>query len=199
MQLRCQLKSAGQRGLSLIEVLVTMIIEAFGLLGISGLQSRIQVAEIEGYQRAQAILLLSEMTERVNTNRSQAATYAFSGSKGAGDGITTCATTPGKDRDLCEWSNALQGATETLSTAKVGAMAGARGCITQVQAENTTTGVCTPGQYRVDVAWQGMIPTAAPTLTCGDNKLGANYSSGTNDKYRRVISLTVTVGTTSCS
>jgi len=39
-----------QRGVSLIEVLVTMVIMAFGLLGLAALNSRIQLGEMESYQ-----------------------------------------------------------------------------------------------------------------------------------------------------
>jgi len=38
-----------QRGVSLIEVLVTMVIMAFGLLGLAALNSRIQLGEMESY------------------------------------------------------------------------------------------------------------------------------------------------------
>jgi type IV pilus assembly protein PilV len=98
----------------------------------------------------------------------------------------------GPARDLCEWSNALKGASETQSGAKVGAMVGAVGCITQVQASNAALGVCTAGVYQVSVAWQGLIPTAASGLVCGQGSYGAN------DAYRRVITASVVVGTTSC-
>ena len=54
-------------------------------------------------------------------------------------------------------------------------------------------GSCLPGIYRVSVAWQGMHKTAAPAagLACGQGSYG-------DEKYRRVIAATVTVGTTSC-
>ena len=46
--------SAGSRGSSLVEVMVTLVILAFGLLGVAGLQTKVGVAEMESYQRAQA-------------------------------------------------------------------------------------------------------------------------------------------------
>lgn len=64
-----------QRGTSLIEVLVTLVILTIGLLGLTGLQSRLQVSELEAYQRAQALILLNDMASRVATNRSAAASY----------------------------------------------------------------------------------------------------------------------------
>ena len=52
-----------QRGTSLVEVLVTMVILAIGLLALAGLQARLHVLQIESYQRAQALILLQDMAE----------------------------------------------------------------------------------------------------------------------------------------
>jgi type IV pilus modification protein PilV len=64
-----------QAGTSLIEVLVTIVILAIGLLGLAGLQSRLQVSEMESYQRAQALVLLNDMVGRIEANRTNAASY----------------------------------------------------------------------------------------------------------------------------
>ena len=40
-----------QRGSTMLEVLVTIAILAVGLLGLAGLQSRLQVSEMESYQQ----------------------------------------------------------------------------------------------------------------------------------------------------
>jgi type IV pilus assembly protein PilV len=182
------------RGTSLIEVLVTLVILAFGLLGVAGLQSKIGVAEMESYQRAQALLALSQMTERMSANTAQAAAYVTAGTVGTGDNqpADCSGIAAGPNHDLCEWSNALKGASEQRSGASVGGMAGARGCITQLQAANPTLGVCTAGVYQVSIAWQGMVATATPALACGTGLYGAR------DAFRRVIAVTVSVGTTSC-
>jgi type IV pilus assembly protein PilV len=182
------------RGTSLVEVLVTLMILAFGLLGIAGLQTKMGVAEMESYQRAQALLALSQMTERMSADTAQAAGYVTAGTVGTGDAQPASCTgiAPGPNFDLCEWSNTLKGAAEQSAGAKVGGMVGALGCITQVQAPNPALGVCTAGVYQVSVAWQGMVPTATPALACGTGSYGAN------DAFRRVIAATVSVPTTSC-
>jgi type IV pilus assembly protein PilV len=183
------------RGSSLIEVLVTLVILAFGLLGVAGLQSKVGVAEMESYQRAQALLALSQMTERMSANTAQAASYLSATPVGTGDGQPTdCGgIAPGANRDLCEWSNTLKGTTENSAAgASTGGLTGGRGCITQQQAPNPALGVCAAGIYQVAVAWQGMAPTATPVLACAAGKYGAN------DAYRRVIAATVYVPTTSC-
>ena len=183
-----------QRGTSLIEVLVTMVILAIGLLGVAGLQGKISLAEMESFQRSQAVLALTDMTERISANRTQAASYVTTGTIGTGDSQPTdCSTIAvGPAQDICEWSNTLKGAGEQKSGVDVGGMLSAVGCITQAQAANPTLGVCAAGIYQVSVAWQGLNPTATPGLTCGQGKFG------TNDADRRVITASVSVGTTSC-
>jgi type IV pilus assembly protein PilV len=183
-----------QAGTSLIEVLVTLVILAFGLLGIAGLQSKMGVAEVESYQRSQAVLLLADMAERIAANRAQAPAYAVGRTFGTGDTTdpADCSTVAqGPLYDLCEWSNELKGAGETASGSQVGGMTGAMGCIIQTQAPVPTLGICTPGVYQISVAWQGMNATKAPALACGQNSYGT-------DTYRRVIATTVTIGQTSC-
>jgi type IV pilus assembly protein PilV len=184
-----------QRGVSLIEVLITLLILAFGLLGVAGLQAKMSLAEMESYQRSQALVALAEMTERMSANPALAASYIVAGTIGTGDGRPLDCTTvaAGPTRDLCEWSNSLKGQSETKSGAPVGGTFGAVGCITQLQAIDPALGVCKAGIYQVSVAWQGMNPTKAiPTLACGTG------SYGLNEANRRVIAATVTVGTTSC-
>ena len=60
-----------------MEVLVTLVVTAFGLLGLAGLQYRVQMSDVESYQRAQALVLLQDMSSRISTNRGQALSYKF--------------------------------------------------------------------------------------------------------------------------
>jgi type IV pilus assembly protein PilV len=185
-----QVARKAQRGTSLIEVLITVLIVAFGLLGVAALQSKMAVSEVESYQRAQAVLLLAEMADRLSANRAQAVSYVTGGTVGTGDAQPADCTgiAQGPNRDVCEWSNALKGAAEQKAGTGVGAMLGARGCITQVQAQNTTLGACTAGVYQVSVVWQGIAPTHAPPLACGQGLYGADAS-------RRLVSTNVVLAT----
>ena len=74
-------------------------------------------------------------------------------------------------------------------------MIGARGCIQQIQAPDATVGVCTPGIYRVTIAWQGLHATKAPALTCGKDK----YPDAAGDPQRRAIATTITIGLPRCA
>ncbi len=177
-----------QAGVTLIEVLVTIIILAFGLLGLAGLQAKVQLAEVESYQRAQAIALLTDMAERISANRAQAASYVVTS---IGDQVCPGADGTIVGNDKSQWCNALRGASEKMSGKDVGAMVNARGCISQIQAANPVTGFCTPGIYLVTVAWQGLNKTAVPAVACGKGAYGT-------DNYRRAISTRVTVGFPGC-
>ena len=183
-----------QRGALLIEVLVTIVILAFGLLGLAGLEAKTQVSQVEAYQRAQAVVLLNDMVSRINADRANAGSYVSASVFGTGHTDTSpCPAGPGAAHDECEWSVALKGAAEQNSSSKLGAMTGARGCVTQIQAPDPTPTVCTPGIYLVSVAWQGLSATAAPAAACAANAFGSN------DAYRRVLSTRVVVGMPECS
>ncbi len=183
-----------ERGLSLVEVLITMVVLAFGLLGLAAFQAKAHVGTIESYQRAQAAVLLQDMQSRLSGNSANAADYLSATPLGTGSelGDDCAAEAAGSARDLCEWSAALKGAAEQRDGADTGAMQDARGCIAQVQAQNDAPGVCRPAVYLVTVAWQGMHPTRAPAQACGSGLYG-------EDTHRRAVSVRVAVGLPGCT
>ncbi len=185
-----------QQGFTLLEVLVSLVILVFGLLGLIGLQAYTQVATFESYQRGQAIILAQDMAERLSTNRVAAGCYAITTSASAGTpyagtgaaaptctaSVGTAATRAVATADLGAWHNALTGAAEQTGGTSVGAVLGARGCITYDVTTNS---------YRVAVAWQGMAPTVRPdaadaAATCGKNLYGA-------ETQRREVSVAVRI------
>ena len=189
MPLIARIDRAGQTGFLMIEVLITMFILVIGLLGVVGLQARAQQAETESYQRTQALVLLRDMADRMNANRNNAASYV-TGSAPLGTGNTLDCSAPATTLaiDQCAWSAALIGAAETTGTCDistgancVGAMIGARGCISELDAATKI--------YLIEVAWQGLSPTDAPpaSVTCGANEYGA-------EEFRRAITTVVQIG-----
>lgn len=174
-----------ERGVTMIEVLVALLILTVGLLGVAGLQARMQTAEVEAFQRAQAVVLLQDMVDRINANRRNAASYA-TGSVVLGTSTTLDCSAPGTDialKDKCAWSDALTGAAETKGSSKLGAMNEARGCITVPVATM-------PREVVVAVVWQGIVPTvAAGGTTCGSGV--AAY--GSDDKLRRAMTARVKI------
>lgn len=197
-----------QLGASLIEVLVSLVILLVALFGLAGLQAQGQRSEMESYQRVQAMVLLQDMAGRINANRKVATCYAFTTNPTAGTpylGTAATATPPACTvgvasenaqvaTDLAAWSTALSGAAEVNGGGgKVGAMIGARGCIsydstTELINPKTATVIAGTGIYTLSVAWQGLAATATSTPNCGKGLYG------TNDALRRTASLTMRMG-----
>jgi len=179
---------SSQRGASMIEVLVTLVIIAFGLLGMAGLQMRLQMSEMESYQRSQALLILNDIANRMTVNRNNAASYVVVPANPLGAGMTCPSTTNTTvQRDLSEWCSILQGAAETTNSGvtQLGAMIGGRGCIEQIGSD-----------YLLTVAWQGLTPIAAPSLSvaCGANSYNASAGSPcVGDRCRRTVTTLVRI------
>ena len=181
-------------GFTLIEVLVTLVVIALGLLGLAALQVRVHQAEREAYSRAQAIILLDDMTNRINANRATAPCYAFATAGGSpylgvtdsGHAATLSCAGYGDANtqlralsDLNEWDAVLQGTTELVGANAAGGALGARGCITYDAVTRT---------YTVAVAWQGIVDTAVPAVSCGNNTYG-------RETQRRVVWTTLQIAT----
>lgn len=201
-------------GFSLIEVLVSMLIVVVGLLGLAGMQARAQIAELESYQRAQALVLLYDMMDRINNSRTTASCYVVTTNTATGapyfgtgaTAIAACGASTAADRAMAiasmnAWDNLLQGGSETKPvggvTSKVGAMIGARGCVSyNVNSEyvnaTTSANVAGTGEYTVAVSWQGMADTFAPTKACGAGLYG---SAAATDTKRRTVWATMRIGT----
>lgn len=183
-----RLLSPTQRGASMIEVLVTVIILTFGLLGLVGLQTKLQASEMEAYQRAQALVILQDMASRLASNRNNAASYVTETALGAGG---TCPTISGtstrQERDASEWCDVLLGAAEkTADESNVGALIGGRGCVENVSSN----------EYMITVAWQGLGPISAPPsgVACGAGLYdGGADSPCTGNLCRRTVTTIVRI------
>lgn len=190
-------------GYALIEVLVTLVVLLFGLLGLAGINARASIGEFESYQRIQAMVLLQDMVGRVNANRMVASCYS-NGANGIQVGtasangytgvpvVASCnlptdinGNTVGITQktqavaDIQAWNTQLQGSAETDSSktvTAVGAMTGAIGCIRQIDATNQI--------YLISVSWQGLADTVAPTDATGAPCGSGNY--GTEARHRMV-------------
>ena len=56
---------------------MSLVIAVLGLLGLVGMQAFAHQAELESYQRAQALILLNGIVEKIASNRASAGCYAF--------------------------------------------------------------------------------------------------------------------------
>ncbi|MDB5812231.1 MAG: type pilus modification protein PilV [Betaproteobacteria bacterium] len=156
-----------KRGFTLIEVLVTLVILTFGLLGIAGLMAKGQRIAFEAYQRQQAVALATDMGERILGNRMLAATcppgpgcttyiagapvltplgaglsynqYLTGGTKDCAAAV--CSVQELSLYDLALWDGLLNGYGEqqAVGGARVGGIVNARGCIQELA---NTSGAC---------------------------------------------------------
>ncbi|MEP0202329.1 MAG: hypothetical protein ABJ084_15440 [Halioglobus sp.] len=160
-----------QRGALMIEILVTIAIVVIGLWGLMSMQARLQLSEMESYQRTQALLLIDDIQSRISANRQYAGAY----DTGATLGMGSCDTTTNAlaTADLSAWCSQLDGASETVPGSNVGAMIGGRGCIEDLGS----------GEHRVTVVWQGLTPISAPPtdIDCGIGSYNAPAGSDCAD------------------
>ncbi|WP_324731792.1 type IV pilus modification protein PilV [Pseudomonas paeninsulae] len=178
--------TAFQAGFTLIEVLITLLVLAVGLMGLAGMQARMLNSQFEAYQRAQAVMLVGDMANRLRSNVSAArdARYVSATLYGINNALgdaTDCTSGNVVENDLCAWNQALKGASITEGTQKLSAMIGARGCIESISGSATSQMV-----VRVTVVWQGLSPTVAPASACGKESYG-------DDRQRREVFVDVTL------
>jgi len=158
------------------------------------LQAKAQKAELESYQRVQALVLIQDIIDRMNANRTDSFSQAYvtASPVGGGGTLTDCTGKVGAPLDLCEWANLLNGMTETAggsncSTASgagcIGAMTAARGCIAYDASTELTdsTGAVQAGTglYTITVVWEGMSSSVAGTASCGTAPYGARMANST--------------------
>ena len=105
-----------QRGFTLIEILISLMILAVGFLGLAALQTNSVQGSQATYFRTQADLLINDLAERMRSNRagSSAQAYAFTGGaapSGAACGAgATCTSGELAAADLNEWVTWVQAA-----------------------------------------------------------------------------------------
>jgi type IV pilus assembly protein PilV len=125
-----------ERGLSLLETLIALLVLSFGLLGIAGLQAQSLRNNQSAYLRSQANILAYEITDRMRSNRLAALNgdynYQAANINNPVPNTATCTGSRACD-DLAGWKAALE---QALPIA-----AGAVAC-------NVGTAVCT-----VTVEW----------------------------------------------
>jgi len=175
-------------GFSMIEVLVTLIILVVGILGLFGLSARLQQHQLEAYQRAQALMLLKDMENRIAANPLNAHDYATGSTTPiAANGICPTASSTRQQQDALAWCTEIVGAGETDNNANVGALIHGLGCIENLGGTNPN------GPYLVTVAWQGMTALGPPLGSpCGAGAYNT-LAGCANDACRRTVSTTVRI------
>ena len=109
MTSRSSYAPTSERGVSLIEVLVAIVVLSIGLLGLAGLQASGMRVGQSSIHRGQAAQLAYDMVDRIRVNADSAAAYGHSLS----DAIPTCSAAPSSSAgvapcDLRDWRLRLQ-------------------------------------------------------------------------------------------
>ncbi|MFC1542824.1 type IV pilus modification protein PilV [Pseudomonadota bacterium] len=145
-----------ERGFSLIEVMVALIVLSVGLLGLAGLQSASLRSTYSSYVRTQAGIAAMEMAERMRANKTGVDTmqYQAISSPPAGTAPTSCLTSnclaaAMAAHDAYTWLSSLADNDDLLS---------ARGTVTCLDSP------CAVGsQHRITVMWDGKRSGATGT------------------------------------
>jgi len=102
-----------QRGFTLLEVLIALLVFSIGLLGLAGLQVQGLKFNHDSYLRSQATLLGYDLLDRIRANSTTAATYEVNDSaittvptNCAASG-TTCSTAQMVAFDLYQWKTGI--------------------------------------------------------------------------------------------
>jgi len=110
-------RSIRERGFSLLEVLIALLVLSVGLLGIAGLQTVSLRFNHQSYERTQATVLISEMFEKISANPVAARGGSFdavadtdtSGSfTGYGSCPASCTAAQLATFDLFRWKRSIE-------------------------------------------------------------------------------------------
>jgi type IV pilus assembly protein PilV len=91
-----------QRGMTLVEVLVTLIIMSVGLLGVAALQLASLRNNYDAYVRSQAAVLAADIFDRMRANRTAALNNQYDVTTGSYSNTSTQA-----ERDITDWKATL--------------------------------------------------------------------------------------------
>jgi type IV pilus assembly protein PilV len=91
-----------ERGMTLIEVLVTLVIISVGLLGVAALQLTTVRNNYDAFVRSQAAVLASDMLDRIRANRAAAIGNQYNVAFGTDPGTGTIA-----QGDMTQWKATL--------------------------------------------------------------------------------------------
>ena len=150
-----------QKGVGLIEVLISVLVLAVGLLGLAGMQAQSLRYNNEAYYRTQLTVLANDIADRMRTNRTEAIdsdSYKF----GLNDSPTASATLC--ESAACSAPNIAQYDFKQWRDNIASALPGGLGSITPV----AKAGSQTFREYAIDITYNSVSSDQSAAVGSGD-------------------------------
>jgi len=178
-----------QRGFSLLELLVALVVFSVGMLAVVGLQTVSKQANYEGLQRTTAAQIANGLLEDIRTNGDAVDVYLATGELGGGSlgnepapdcsVGSECNSAQKAAHDLWTWEQMLDGNLETRGGTGTGGLVLPAMCVTGPVGGGA-------GIYQVSIVWRGSASIATAEINfCGS--LSGNY--GADNEFRRIIQI----------
>ncbi len=183
-----------QRGFTLIEVMIAVVVLSIGLLGVAALQLTAKKSSHQASQRAQAVLLADSLLERVRINPSAAAAYhTGTGNSALGGGTLgtaardcstqTCTAAQMATWDLWNWERRLDGtAVRDAANRNVSGLVDPHGCVVFTAASASFPNT---GQLRVIVTWRGTTDTT--DAVTGGTACGPGAAGSVDSRHQVIV------------
>lgn len=190
-----------QLGVTLMEVLITVVVLALGVLSLIALQLVSKRTISDADTRSLAAQASYDILERIRANRGSTATYlTAAGTAGIGGGQQGSEPTPNcrtgnctasqlATYDMWQFEQILDGASETVGGAATGGLTNARACL---------TGPIGPGVYTLAIVWRSTLPlpdSGTSITACGDDltDAGGSYLYGSDAECSAAFGKSATV------
>lgn len=154
-----------QRGITLIEVMVTLLIIGIGLLGLLGLQAKSLSGHKDSFDRKTAAELIVQISERMRSNHLGFMSDAYASSMGVGvpvsappscGGTTNCTVTESAQLDIASWQ------------ANVRSRLADSGTFIVTRPGPGSTMLTNGTSVRVTIAWRDGQPATFADTACAD-------------------------------
>lgn len=191
------------RGFTMVEVMVSVLIFSIGLIGVARLQVVAKQSNYDAVQRVTATSVAQDLIARMRANSSALSTYvendgALQVNYNDATSEPTCNAGTCSDEqlaahDLWDIEQDMIGMTEQdASDNPVGGLTLPTLCISAVDADGNVLDDGDSGIYTVAIAWRGKAALTNPTRsTCGDD----TGLYGTDNEYRRLLVMSTFITT----
>lgn len=183
-----------QRGLSLLEVLMAILVMSIGVLGVAGMLTSSKQGNLDALQRSLAAQYANSLIERMRANPLALSTYTNNGSgqtiTAVPSTLTSCASDCTREQlaqfDLDQVTSTVFGAGELTGGAPTGGLSDPSICVSGPASGN--------GLYSVAVAWRSMRRMSNPTSNACGEDLGRYGTGADADLFRQVLAITTYIG-----